>query len=205
MVGRQELLLPASLSRWHFLTTSASKARSPAVWGFSDSSCANEADMLPGPGWQLEIVNLSCNCLECQMLKKGRHIHHRQDRGRFANLASHACCRSNLTAQRPRACLKPHVVLSPHVAIRQAHTTAEWRAAAYLRAASFYHYPPDRSEYAARAHRRMKADSEWDAIEAKVRGTDRLWKASPDAAGPRPGLTGIAPICVCCCAGCARH
>lgn len=34
--------------------------------------------------------------------------------------------------------------------IRQASSPAELRAAGYLRAHSFYHYPPDRSEYSAR-------------------------------------------------------
>jgi hypothetical protein len=36
------------------------------------------------------------------------------------------------------------------LSIRQASTPAELRAAGYLRAYSFYHYPPDRSEYSAR-------------------------------------------------------
>ncbi len=63
---------------------------------------------------------------------------------------------------------------TPHPArlvleIREAATAAELRAAAYLRAHSFYTYPEDRSAMAARAHRRMKGDSEWESVSAKVR------------------------------------
>lgn len=60
--------------------------------------------------------------------------------------------------------------------VRKASEVAEFRAAAYLRAASFYTYPPDRSQYAARMHQRMKADTEWAAIEAKIAGADTDWK-----------------------------
>ena len=52
---------------------------------------------------------------------------------------------------------------------------AELRAAAAVRAASFYSYPPDRSEFATRAHARMKTDHEWRVLEAKVAGDDELW------------------------------
>jgi len=56
--------------------------------------------------------------------------------------------------------------------IRVAESTAEYRAAGYLRATCFYTYPPDRSEFAARTHRRMRGDLEWNAIENKVAGTE---------------------------------
>lgn len=49
--------------------------------------------------------------------------------------------------------------------LRSAHTSAEYRAAAYLRAQSFYTYPNDRSEFARRAHLRMKADDMWEHLE----------------------------------------
>lgn len=54
--------------------------------------------------------------------------------------------------------------------VRLTHNTAELRAAAYLRASSFYTYPEGRSEFASRSHRRMKADAEWDALQAKTSG-----------------------------------
>mmetsp|Transcript_6025 Transcript_6025/g.16049 ORF Transcript_6025/g.16049 Transcript_6025/m.16049 type:complete len:289 (+) Transcript_6025:1731-2597(+) len=59
---------------------------------------------------------------------------------------------------------------------RIATSAAELRAAAYLRAQSFYVYPPDRSEWAARSHRRMKADAEWDSLTAKVEGREEFYK-----------------------------
>lgn len=43
--------------------------------------------------------------------------------------------------------------------------TADYRAAGYLRAQCFYHYPPDRSEFAQRAHLRMKGDDMWQQLE----------------------------------------
>ncbi|KAL0051343.1 hypothetical protein WJX82_005932 [Trebouxia sp. C0006] len=63
-----------------------------------------------------------------------------------------------------------------HVQIRRAIETADFRAAAFLRAASFYRYSPDRSQYAARIHQRMKGDAEWAAIEARVSGKDTDYK-----------------------------
>ncbi|GAX86392.1 hypothetical protein CEUSTIGMA_g13803.t1 [Chlamydomonas eustigma] len=60
--------------------------------------------------------------------------------------------------------------------IRIASSAAELRAAAYLRAHSFYHYPEGRSVMAARAHRRMKGDSEWESVTSKVSGTDVIYK-----------------------------
>ncbi|KAL3152092.1 hypothetical protein ABBQ32_001198 [Trebouxia sp. C0010 RCD-2024] len=66
--------------------------------------------------------------------------------------------------------------LTPSVFVRQATNVAEYRAAAFLRAASFYQYAADRSQYAARLHQRMKADAEWSAIESKVHGTDADYK-----------------------------
>ncbi|KAG2435258.1 hypothetical protein HXX76_007336 [Chlamydomonas incerta] len=60
--------------------------------------------------------------------------------------------------------------------VRQASNAAELRAAAYLRAISFYTYPEGRSEFAARSHRRLKADTEWEAVTQKVEGRDELYK-----------------------------
>lgn len=60
--------------------------------------------------------------------------------------------------------------------ILRASETAELRAAAYLRASSFYSYPADRSEYAKRSHLRMKADSTWKALEERVLGEDIEYK-----------------------------
>lgn len=54
--------------------------------------------------------------------------------------------------------------------------SGEHRAAAAVRAASFYTYPTDRSELAIRAHVRMKVDLEWNAIEAKASGQDPAYK-----------------------------
>lgn len=74
--------------------------------------------------------------------------------------------------------------------MRVARTAAELRAAAYLRAAAFGTYPPGRSEFAARSHRRMKGDAEWEAVTAKVQGTDpayaRLRVACLIATAPVP-------------------
>lgn len=67
---------------------------------------------------------------------------------------------------------------SAHVRLRRATETADFRAAAFLRAASFYKYSPDRSQYAARIHQRMKGDAEWAAIEAKVSGKDTDYKGT---------------------------
>jgi ribosomal protein S18 acetylase RimI-like enzyme len=61
--------------------------------------------------------------------------------------------------------------------IRPARTAAELRAAAYLRAASFGHYPSDRSAFAARQHRRMRGDAEWEAVTAKVEGREPAYAA----------------------------
>ncbi|KAK3233127.1 hypothetical protein CYMTET_56559, partial [Cymbomonas tetramitiformis] len=61
--------------------------------------------------------------------------------------------------------------------MQEATNSAEYRAAASVRAASFYTYPADRSEFAARSHRRMKLDAEWEAIENKVSGTDTAWSS----------------------------
>lgn len=76
-----------------------------------------------------------------------------------------------MCVRRATTCQLTHVVQ-----VRQATEVAEYRAAAYLRATSFYKYATDRSQYAARIHQRMKADAEWAAIEAKVSGTDNDFK-----------------------------
>ena len=93
--------------------------------------------------------------------------------------------------------------------VRKAAETAEYRAAAFLRAASFYTYSPDRSQYAARVykkalataqessqphvrfllvqlHQRMKADGEWAAIEAKTAGTDSNYKVVSSCVAQAP-------------------
>lgn len=75
------------------------------------------------------------------------------------------------TAEPPNAQRPP----DDHIAglsVRVAKTAAELRAAAYLRAAAFGSYPPGRSEYAARQHRRMRGDAEWEAVTAKTEGKD---------------------------------
>jgi hypothetical protein len=48
------------------------------------------------------------------------------------------------------SCLPTHAQGQVQFSIRQASSAAELRAAGYLRAYCFYHYPPDRSEYSAR-------------------------------------------------------
>jgi len=63
------------------------------------------------------------------------------------------------------------------LSVRVARTAAELRAAAYLRAAAFGAYPPDRSPFAARAHRRMRGDAEWEAVTAKVRGAEPAYSS----------------------------
>ncbi|KAG2494066.1 hypothetical protein HYH03_007709 [Edaphochlamys debaryana] len=60
--------------------------------------------------------------------------------------------------------------------VRQAALGHEMRAAAFLRAISFYKYPPGRSEFAARSHRQMKTDAEWESVQAKVQGRDPAYQ-----------------------------
>eukprot|EP00798_Chlamydomonas_sp_ICE-L_P027693 gene27693-7335_t len=62
------------------------------------------------------------------------------------------------------------------VSIRQGSSPDELRAASYLRAVSFYTYPSDRSEFSARAHRRMKTDTEFESLGNKLEGTDESFK-----------------------------
>lgn len=50
------------------------------------------------------------------------------------------------------------------------------RAVSYLRSVAFFVYPQNRGEFAARSHRRMKADDEWETLEARMGQTDKLWK-----------------------------
>ncbi|KAK9833535.1 hypothetical protein WJX81_002854 [Elliptochloris bilobata] len=61
--------------------------------------------------------------------------------------------------------------------VRQASSSAELRAAAFLRALSFYSYPADRSPWAQQAHRRMKTNAEWGEAESKVSGTNKMYQA----------------------------
>ena len=64
----------------------------------------------------------------------------------------------------------------PCLRIEPAADAAALRAASYLRAASFYSYPSDRSAFSARAHQRMKGDAEWDTLTKKVNGTEPNYK-----------------------------
>ncbi|XP_024399712.1 GCN5-related N-acetyltransferase 7, chloroplastic [Physcomitrium patens] len=50
------------------------------------------------------------------------------------------------------------------------------RAAAYLRALSFYTYPEGRGEEAIRLHRKMKAEDEFTALTSKVAGLEQGYK-----------------------------
>ena len=74
-----------------------------------------------------------------------------------------SCCTLPITssASRPGT--------SNSVRIRQATSTAEYRAAAYLRAQCFAVYPDGQgSEFARRAFLRMKGDEKWEEIEQAV-------------------------------------
>ena len=64
------------------------------------------------------------------------------------------------------------------VDVRESTVSNELRAAAAARALSFYTYPADRSEFSVRAHRNMRIDAEWDAIRAKIAGTDVAFRHS---------------------------
>jgi GNAT superfamily N-acetyltransferase len=64
------------------------------------------------------------------------------------------------------------------VNVRETEVSSELRAAAAARALSFYTYPADRSEFSVRAHRNMRIDAEWDAIRAKIAGTDVAFRRS---------------------------
>lgn len=50
------------------------------------------------------------------------------------------------------------------------------RAAAYLRALSFYTYPEGRTEEALKLHRKMKTDDEFSALTSKVAGLEQGYK-----------------------------
>ncbi|KAK9829368.1 hypothetical protein WJX72_005439 [[Myrmecia] bisecta] len=73
-------------------------------------------------------------------------------------------------------CLPQHVKSSLDFRIRPATNSAEYRAAAYLRASAFATYPSDRSEQATRMHQRMKADAEWEGLEERITGKDLLYE-----------------------------
>jgi ribosomal protein S18 acetylase RimI-like enzyme len=62
--------------------------------------------------------------------------------------------------------------------VRLAASSAERRAAAYLRAQSFAAVPEGRSDFARRAHLRMKADAAWEALEAQAAGADAAYAAA---------------------------
>jgi ribosomal protein S18 acetylase RimI-like enzyme len=64
----------------------------------------------------------------------------------------------------------------PSLRIELASDAAALRAAAYLRATSFYTYPSDRSAFSTRAHQRMKADGEWETLTKKVAGLEPNYK-----------------------------
>lgn len=57
-------------------------------------------------------------------------------------------------------------------AVREAAGTAELRATAFLRAQSFSQIPSDRSDFARRAHLRMKADAIWEELEKRDAARD---------------------------------
>ena len=59
--------------------------------------------------------------------------------------------------------------------VREARDSGELRAAAGLRALSFYTYPAGRSAFAQSSHQRMKADAEWAALEGKTARSDPVW------------------------------
>ncbi len=59
----------------------------------------------------------------------------------------------------------PTALLPNDVTFRVATGSAEYRAVGYLRAQCFYNYPSDRSEFARRAHMRMKGDEMWQQLE----------------------------------------
>jgi len=61
--------------------------------------------------------------------------------------------------------------------VRESSSSADLRAAAALRAASFYTYPAGRSAFAAASHQRMKLDAEWASLEAKTRGSEPAYAA----------------------------
>ena len=75
-----------------------------------------------------------------------------------------------------------------HAPVTHNHS-AELRAAAAVRAAAFYTYPPDRSAFTVASHRRVRLDAEWQALEAKTRGRDEAWKHVRVAC-----LVGTAPL-----------
>ena len=75
----------------------------------------------------------------------------------------------------PRSKTRPDASL---VNVRETEVSSELRAAAAARALSFYTYPADRSEFSVRAHRNMRIDAEWDAIRAKIAGTDVAFRRS---------------------------
>ena len=67
---------------------------------------------------------------------------------------------------------RSEAVETTYVEVRPAESSADCRAAAHLRAQSFYEYPADRSEYAQRSHKQMKTDAEWESIEKKLAGNE---------------------------------
>lgn len=67
---------------------------------------------------------------------------------------------------------RSEAVETTYVEVRPAKSSADCRAAAHLRALSFYEYPADRSEYAQRSHKQMKTDAEWESIEKKLAGKE---------------------------------
>eukprot|EP00884_Botryococcus_braunii_P022201 jgi/Botrbrau1/8665/Bobra.0087s0018.1 len=60
--------------------------------------------------------------------------------------------------------------------IVQANTHAEFRATGDLRARAFAVFPKDRSEMARQAYCRMRAEGEWQGLEARLSGTDETYK-----------------------------
>lgn len=69
-------------------------------------------------------------------------------------------------------CMSDGTKIVDTIDIKRATESKEFRAAAHLRALSFYTYPADRSEYARRAHVKMRTDAEWESIENKIKGLE---------------------------------
>ncbi|GIL83451.1 hypothetical protein Vretifemale_12028, partial [Volvox reticuliferus] len=156
-------------------------------------------------------MNISLSLKLCQ--HPGNVAHPNSKRGRFCTIIQHDVQRlstvlthmnsgmAGTRAVRLAATVDPAATVPSLVPeVQQATTAAELRAAAFLRAISFYTYPPGRSEYASRSHRHMKANEEWESVTAKVAGRDEAYRdvdvtcfiaAVDDVEGPDPrGISG---------------
>ncbi len=90
--------------------------------------------------------------------RRARARRHR--RAAAAHRAGDAACRARRQNQaRAALCAAAHARMRPLTLPSSGCRSAEFRAAAAVRAAAFYSYPPGRSAFAAQAHQRMKARS----------------------------------------------